>query len=250
MERTDFRIIYVGSDVTEAEKGLSEADGCAVIYCEQGYGVVYIDGEKGELLPNKLIALHWHGKSQGITLSEDFKGQFFICMGALAEMLLSYYTEKKSFYVSRTDEHLGKAIPPSENQSIEGALYAFHSLLRSMRSEETRSVGKAGSTSVSAIKEYIDTHIEEKITLELLSRQFFVSKTQIHRLFTAAYGISPMKYMLKSKIEYSKKLLLSTTANISEIAEKLSFTDSKHYTKTFRNFTGMLPSAYRRSEGH
>ena len=69
----------------------------------------------------------------------------------------------------------------------------------------------------------------------------------LYRVFTTKYDTPPMKYMLRMKIETSKEMLAETEMSISEIAEALSFTDSKHYTKTFRNLTGMLPSEYRTS---
>ena len=98
------------------------------------------------------------------------------------------------------------------------------------------------------IREYIDTHTDKKITLDELSGMFFISKTQIFRLFTREYGIPPMRYMLKKKIEVSKGWLTDTDMRISEIAEAFCFTDAKHYTKTFRAFTGMLPREYRQAK--
>ena len=245
MNSAEFRIIYKGTSADEAEKYSADTNGCAIVYCESGYGIAYVGGERAELTPKKAIALKWHGKSQGITLSDDFSGQFFICSGEVAEMLFSYYTEGKSFHISEIGERTEKSVRFAEAAEEEGDAYLFHTLLRAMRKEESKPQHKAGSPTVTAIKEYIDSHTEKKLTLERLSKRFFISKTQIHRLFTASYGISPMKYALKTKIERSKELLTSTDMKISEIAEKLCFTDSKHYTKTFRNFTGMLPRDYR-----
>lgn len=246
MNGAEFKIIYKGSDVAEAEKFFSEGECLAIIYCESGYGVAYIDGERAELKPLCAIALHSRGKSQGITLSEDFSGQFLLTDGSLAKALFSYYTEGKSFHLSEIGERTEKSLRFAEASSEEGDPYLFHALLRAMRKDEPRTAARSGSTSAAAIKEYIDTHTEKKITLEKLSKHFFISKTQIHRLFTASYRVSPMKYMLESKIERSKHLLIATDMKISEIAENLAFTDAKHYTKTFRNLTGMLPGEYRR----
>jgi AraC-like DNA-binding protein len=92
----------------------------------------------------------------------------------------------------------------------------------------------------------MDTHIEEKITLDTLSKIFFISKTQIFRLFKEEYGLAPMQYFMKEKIELAKKRLLNTALKISEIADALSFSDAKHFAKTFYKYTGMLPSTYRK----
>lgn len=247
MTETNFTTLYKGTEVKEAENSACENGTCAVIYCENGYGVTYMEEERIELTSNHAIALRWRGKSSGITLSEDFSGHFFICSGTLADLLFLHYTEGRSFYLSQIDGKSEKSSLFFNALGDSDDLHLFHTLLRILRTEEEPPTGKHGSASVKAIKEYIDSHLYKKITLELLSRHFFISKTQIHRLFVAQYGISPMKYMLKAKIEHSKELLTSTDTKISEIAERLCFTDSKHYTNTFRNFTGELPSEYRKT---
>jgi len=241
----EFRIVYNGTEPLEAAR-LSEAvdESFAVIYCEIGYGVAYIGGERAELTPGHAIMLVQRGKTQGITLSDDFGGRFFVCEGTLARALFGYYSEGREFFVT---DLLARGMSELIFSFKEESPYTFHTLLREMKTKAPQ-IARTGIADVAAIKEYIDTHTEKKITLELLSARFFISKTQIHRLFIAHYGISPMKYMLKTKIERSKELLSSTDLKISEIAERLSFTDSKHYTKTFRNFTGMLPSEYRKQE--
>ena len=247
MNGIEFRTVYKGTERAEADTAFSEKECFAIVYCESGYGVSFVDAERAELTPGNVIALHSRGKSRGISLSDDFSGQFFLCEGTLAEALFFYYTEGRKLHLSPIGERTEKSLRFLEASLEESDVYLFHTLLKIMRTEESHVASRAGSTSVTAIKEYIDSKAEKKITLEKLSKHFFISKTQIHRLFTAHYGIPPMKYMLKVKIERSKELLLSTDMKISEIADRLSFTDPKHYTKTFRNFTGMLPSEYRKT---
>ena len=96
------------------------------------------------------------------------------------------------------------------------------------------------------IRGYIDTHVDGKLTLDELSANFFVSKTQIFRMFKESYGMAPMQYFLHKKIEYAKHLLSTTDKHMAEIAEELSFTDAKHFSKTFKNYAGILPRDYKK----
>ncbi len=96
------------------------------------------------------------------------------------------------------------------------------------------------------IKDYIDSHIEEKIELKTLSEVFFMSKTQLFRIFKEEYGVAPIKYLTIRKIELSKKLLKNGNLKISEISDSLSFFDAKHFSKTFLKYEGILPSKYRK----
>ena len=62
------------------------------------------------------------------------------------------------------------------------------------------------------------------------------------------YGVSPIRYLIDRKIEISKKLLENEGLKISEIAEALSFSDARHFSKTFFRREGMLPSEYRKQK--
>ena len=249
MEDEKFKIIYTGSSLKEAVRLLDSGDLCSLIYCRSGYGAAWLNGERAELRPNSVIALQSRGKSQGITLSDDFEGRFILCSGELAESLFTHYLTAtrgdRNFLLSPLPKERSKKTVEALFTTEGDVLYKLHTLLHLLAEPTCGTGSRTKPTAVAKIKEYIDTHADKKITLELLSKQFFISKTQIHRLFTAEYGIPPMRYMLKRKIEVSKELLTDTDMKISEIAESLSFTDSKHYTKTFRAFTGMLPRDYR-----
>lgn len=248
MEERGFKTVYFGSDTIEAQKLLDSGSCAAIISCENGYGVALLDGERVELTSGGCIALILREESQGITVSADFEGWFYICVGRLSAELLDYYLQGKAFLFA--DGGKSKAFQNRIMQRkpiYELGAFEFHSVLHKLFSDRTARVN-TGPASVEAIKEYIDTHTDKKITLEELSKMFFISKTQIFRLFTASYGIAPMRYMLKRKIEVSKEMLIGTDMRIAEIAEALCFTDSKHFTKTFRNLTGMLPREFRKKE--
>ncbi len=106
--------------------------------------------------------------------------------------------------------------------------------------------GRNVQSTVAMIRSHIDGHLEGKLTLEELSKMFFVSKTQIFRMFKETYGIAPMQYFLQRKIDLAKHMLADSDMHISEIAEALSFTDAKHFSKTFKKYAGELPRNYRR----
>lgn len=133
----------------------------------------------------------------------------------------------------------------SECEKKRDALMAVHRLF----SKAGKAVS-AGNTvkknTATLIRGYIDTHIDGKLTLDELSATFFVSKTQIFRMFKESYGMAPMQYFLHKKIEYAKHLLATTDKHMAEIAEELSFTDAKHFSKTFKNYAGVLPRDYKK----
>ena len=132
-----------------------------------------------------------------------------------------------------------------ESEKLRDSLMAVHRFF--LKAGKAISAGNAVKKNTAAlIRGYIDTHIDGKLTLDELSATFFVSKTQIFRMFKDSYGMAPMQYFLHKKIEYAKHLLATTGKHMAEIAEELSFTDAKHFSKTFKNYAGVLPRDYKK----
>ncbi|MDF2540934.1 MAG: hypothetical protein K0S47_652 [Herbinix sp.] len=92
-----------------------------------------------------------------------------------------------------------------------------------------------------AIKEYIDQHIYDKITIQSLSKMACLSPSQVNRIFKKEYAQTPYEYILTQKIETAKLLLTNTNISIKEIAYKLNFADEHYFSNYFKLRTGVSP---------
>ena len=185
---------------------------------------------------------------------EDICSAYSVSEGTLVNDLLTLYripdgcvvpipdTSGMLFQIQKLSA--GRVSDIKENKDL-AALY-FHTVIVAV-ARERREADKMAKSTAALIKDYIDTHIESKLQLEDISEVFFISKTQIFRLFKEAYGIAPMQYFLHKKIELAKQLLTESDMHIADIADHLSFTDSKHFSKTFKKITGELPKNYRQA---
>ena len=93
---------------------------------------------------------------------------------------------------------------------------------------------------------YIAENLGERFTLDDLARQAGVSRFHFARLFRVSTGDSPMAYLLKSRIERAKQMLLEDERPVCEIAAALGFCDQSHLTRTFRRITGQTPREFAR----
>ena len=93
---------------------------------------------------------------------------------------------------------------------------------------------------------FIAENLGERFTLDDLARQAGVSRFHFARLFRVSTGESPMAYLLKSRIERAKQMLLLDDRPVCEIAAALGFCDQSHLTRTFRRLTGMTPREFAR----
>ena len=97
------------------------------------------------------------------------------------------------------------------------------------------------------VHEYLVEHLNERITIEELSRQFLLNATTLKQLFKEEYGTSIAAHIKEHRMEKAAQLLLGTTDSISEIAKAVGFDSQSRFTTAFKNTYHMLPSEYRRT---
>ena len=98
---------------------------------------------------------------------------------------------------------------------------------------------------VQASREYIYNNLKRKVTLTELVRHARVCRALFVRIFKEECGLSPIKFINKVKIEKAKNELISSNIPIKEVAESLGFADVYHFSRIFKEFTGMPPGKYK-----
>ena len=100
---------------------------------------------------------------------------------------------------------------------------------------------------IEQIRLYIDFNITENLKISDIAQNFSFSQEHIIRVFKKYYGITPHRYILESKIRLAMIMLKMTDMRIDEISEKLSFSDSHHFSTQFKRLVGYKPSLWRNS---
>ena len=98
------------------------------------------------------------------------------------------------------------------------------------------------------IRSYIDSNIYTDISLDLMSEHFGITKMHIIRVFKRKFGITPMQYLIDKKISVAKSLLCGTVMPIKEIAALLRYSNTQHFSSSFKNATGVTPNKYRQAK--
>lgn len=91
--------------------------------------------------------------------------------------------------------------------------------------------------------EYIDNHLQDKLTLDTLANVAAINKYSLVRDFKIQTGLTPMHYMHMKKIYACKEMLMKNTP-IEELVYDYNFTDMAHFSKSFKNFIGLSLRAY------
>lgn len=93
----------------------------------------------------------------------------------------------------------------------------------------------------------LDGSLYKKFDLSRASEILHMSKSNVIRIFKKRYGVTPYEYLLTSKIEAAKVMLISTNMSIKDISDKLCITDEHYFSTLFQKRVGMRPSEYRKN---
>ncbi len=96
------------------------------------------------------------------------------------------------------------------------------------------------------IHAYLEEHYGEKITLEQLSAQFFISKYHLSREYRKTFGSTFSGELMAKRISHAKSLLRFSDGSIESIAQSCGFQDAGYFIKVFKKSEGMTPLEYRK----
>lgn len=102
-----------------------------------------------------------------------------------------------------------------------------------------------GDDLVKKAQSYIETHLQEKLSVEELSSKFSIGRRNFDRRFVKATGNTPVEYLQRVKIESAKKSFESTRKSINEVMYEVGYSDTKAFREIFRRITGLSPLEYR-----
>ncbi|MBB5337128.1 AraC family transcriptional regulator [Pectinatus brassicae] len=96
------------------------------------------------------------------------------------------------------------------------------------------------------IKQYIDLHYNEEITLALLGKELHVSAYYLAHVFKNELGYSPIQYITRRRIGEAQSLLIATQYSITYIADIVGYGNPNHFNILFNKYVGMSPGKYRK----
>ncbi|MCA0991926.1 AraC family transcriptional regulator [Pseudalkalibacillus hwajinpoensis] len=97
------------------------------------------------------------------------------------------------------------------------------------------------------IQSFFEENYSKKITLDDLSRRYKLNKYQIAKTFKSSVGITPIEYLIETRINKSKDLLKYTDLPINEITYQIGIDNVTHYINLFKKRVGTTPLKFRNS---
>lgn len=96
------------------------------------------------------------------------------------------------------------------------------------------------------VREFIDTHLSEEITLLNVSRSVGASIRTTTEEFRAAYGVTIHSYVLRRRLIEAVSLLMTGEHKVEAVSEAVGFGDKATLYRAFRKILQTTPGAVRR----
>ena len=246
-----------------------------MVYIKKGSAIFEISGCPVEIGPNDIIIIkpnQFHKftvKSESacefIVLNFKFVNKFDMqYSGVSLEFFLDFVSGKESgafikLKVSQKNEIIGilnRILEEKENPDIGSELLnyllvmeLFVLISRALKMEWENSIKNKSSKLKELIQvsvNYINNNYERDISLKDIAQYVFLSTSYFTRAFKEEMGISPINYLLRTRIERAKELLRDSTLKISDIALNVGFSNQQRFNDIFKKYVKMTPLQYRK----
>lgn len=99
---------------------------------------------------------------------------------------------------------------------------------------------------IQVVKEYLDAHFMQLMTIEGLAKHFFLSQSHLLHEFKKSFGLTIFQYILHLRITEAKHLLRFSDLPIGEIASRCGFGDPSYFNRQFQKAEGLTASQFRK----
>ncbi|OPJ59504.1 response regulator transcription factor [Clostridium oryzae] len=115
--------------------------------------------------------------------------------------------------------------------------YMYQKIRQNIRSNQT--------FNIQDIKKYIDNNYYEDIKVSMFTEKYYLSREYLMKLFKQEFGYGIYEYVQKIRMEKAQELLGDLDVKIQSISKIIGYRDNNYFSKAFRRYFGISPSAYR-----
>ena len=124
------------------------------------------------------------------------------------------------------------------------AEFQYAEMVHEIKEKQKGILKKQKNPRINKCKDFIFSHLHDRITLEDLAAEADCNPNYLSQLFKECEGISISGYILQEKINRAKNLLIYSDYSYIEIATYLGFSSQSHLGTQFKKHTGYTPSQF------
>ena len=251
-----------------------------IYHNSQSGAVIIYEGKEYELTPDKIIMIapntsyatklydHTIPKTgysfkggrvnSAIEENEIHKNKYILHLFIYFNIGNPYDSVSPGIFVFYINDHLQKKLQIIKNSiNNEHSYFSFYSnltiqsLINDLLMELPESNWNLTTTTyrILNVLNHIDNNLNSSITNPNLAKKAGLATNAFIKLFTEETGVSPQKYVKNKRIDKACILLHHSNFTIDEVAAKTGFADRYHFSRIFKNLTGVSPARYKKEFG-
>lgn len=95
--------------------------------------------------------------------------------------------------------------------------------------------------------EYVNENLTGDLTVDSICAAVHISKYHFCRCFKQTMGITPMEYVLKTRLAAAAELLSATELSVTEVGMRCGFSSPAYFSRVFKEDVGESPLRYRKT---
>lgn len=245
-------------------------DHLEIAFVLSGKGKYHIEGEKYDIKEGDLLVFNPGVKHQAlfvkeaeISTTEFFVGFYDIQFAGYPK---NYFPLPNGGYVIHTSGELRQKIfricssmEAEKTICREGRYFMMKSYLMQLlvlmiREQSIPTTVSGGFAFESTNKKYVverllnyfEDHYSEKISLDQIAENMYLSPFYISKIFKSETGDTPIRHLINIRLEKARELLENGfDGSIQEIAAMVGYDDAYHFSKLFKKHYGITPTQAR-----
>lgn len=146
------------------------------------------------------------------------------------------------------DKLYAQAVDNRIESFFRSSAYAYEFLMRLMDTLQKQENRQNEHSVTQQCLHMIQNGYKKDLTLEALASACNVSPSYLNRKFREVYDTSPIRYLVRHRIEVAASLLLRESMNVNEVAHEVGFHDTNYFSRVFHQIMGVSPSRYKNTE--
>lgn len=171
----------------------------------------------------------------------DSNHLFYLLLGELMRILYEWNCPKEL-----TEEGIAFMKELSEHHPGKDYLQHLHDFCQRILSSTQPKISIAQS--IQKAEQYIQTNYQKNISLKEIAALFFMNVSYFSVSFKNITGKNFSEYLTAVRMEQAKLLLKNSTLKVNQIARMVGYDDCSYFGKSFRKYTGFIPSEYQKQK--
>jgi AraC-like DNA-binding protein len=228
-------------------------DSYLLIFIKQGSCIVNTLGQTFTASENQIVFLNCY-QPHSYESNGPWEAEWLHFDGPLAQAYYENITQNKNVVINlsstyRFEKYLSKMYTafknsdPISDAKMNNWIVNLMTELFVSRESSDKSIGS--NDIIEDIVSYIMDHLSEELSLEELADKANLSPFYFSRLFKKETGFSPHDYILTSRINHAKYLLLTSQLSVKDICFKLGFSSESAFCTAFKKKTNQSPGDFR-----